>query len=100
MHSAYSMYGTSTLLENTANAGEVEDQIGSMDGGKVNKIELTANYTKGHSQQFDDWMEIKYPVNLLMRSLGGGFGSHQDVVVEDAGCLYRNRPYYLERLDE
>ena len=63
------------------------------------EFSLCANYPKGHGEEFLPWMELRHPGALLLH-VARSKGSRQDLVTNGAGCLYCNRQYYVEFLDE
>ena len=63
------------------------------------EFSLCANYPKGHGEEFAPWMELRHPGALLL-AVTRSTGSRQDLVTNGAGCLYFNRQYYVEFLDE
>jgi hypothetical protein len=62
------------------------------------EFSLLANYPKGHSKLFLEWIREYYPVALLLH-VERAAGSRQDLCTEGSMAVYMNYPYYVEFLD-
>ena len=63
------------------------------------EFSLCANYPKGHGELFGTWIKENHPGALLLH-VERTAGSRQDLVVEGAGAIFWNRPFWVEFLDE
>ena len=63
------------------------------------EFSLTANYPKGHGDQFRTWMIENHPMEFLMHA-ERALGNRQDLVCMGAGPIYWNRQFCVEFLDE
>ena len=63
------------------------------------EFSLCANYPKGHGELFCTWMKENHPGALLLH-VERTAGSRQDLIVEGAGAIFWNRPFWVEFLDK
>ena len=63
------------------------------------EFSLCDNYPKAHRELFHYFIEIYHP-GLLLLHVDRESGVRQDLAVEGAGVLYKNRPYWIEFLYE
>jgi len=63
------------------------------------EFSLCANYSKGHGDLFNTWMKENHPGALLLH-VERASGSYQDLVVEGAGAMFWNCPFWVEFLNE
>ena len=58
----------------------------------------TANYPKGHGDEFESWMIDYHPGAILFPTTRACGGARQDLYVEGSPCVLMNLQYYLEFL--
>ena len=63
------------------------------------EFSLTANYPKGHGEQFWTWMMKRYPKEFLMHAKRAA-RSLQYIITMGAGPIYWNRKFNFEFLDD
>ena len=63
------------------------------------EFSLSANYPKGHGNQFLEWMREYHPGALLLH-VERAAGSRQDLCSEGSMAVYMNYPFYIEFLDD
>jgi hypothetical protein len=63
------------------------------------EFSLTANYPKGHGEQFLAWVRKHYPNEFLLHTERAN-GNRQDLVCMGADAIFMNRPLNVEFLDK
>ena len=63
------------------------------------EFSLTANYPKGHGEQFRTWMMKRDPNEFLMH-VERATGSRQDIITMGVNPIYWNRKFNVKFLDE
>ena len=64
------------------------------------EFSLCANYSKGYSAIFQEWMKDNYPGELLLHVERALSGDRQDIASMATMAIYWNITYYVEFLDE